>query len=217
MFSHRPGRAIKRAIKIILLIITLTGGMALKNALIPEALPAYNPHNLIRLHVIANSDTAEDQDLKREVRDVVLAEAREQLKRAQNVDEARRWLADNLATLTAVAEKRLERQGNPYPVKAQWGDFAFPTRAYGSLVLPAGQYEAVRLIIGEGKGENWWCVLFPPLCLVDVADSGAAREVMTRPGGPPQLEHQVELRFKILEVLKASSQRLASLWSGTEF
>lgn len=213
MFSYHP----RRAINILFIITILTGGMALKNALSPEALPAYNTHNLIRLHVIANSDTVEDQDLKREVRDVVLAEAREKLKRAQNVEEARRWLADNLATLTAVAEKRLEKQGNPYRVKAQWGDFAFPTRAYGSLVLPAGQYEAVRLIIGEGKGENWWCVLFPPLCLVDVADSGPAQEVMTRPGGPPQGEHQVELRFKILEVLKASSQRLASLWSGTQF
>ncbi|MGI9951134.1 stage II sporulation protein R [Moorellaceae bacterium AZ2] len=208
-----------KTVGIILLLLAL-GGLAvgLGRSLEPPAVPAYNPHNLIRLHVVAPSDTDRDQKLKGEVRDVVLAEASKQLKNARDVEEARHWLAQNLATLTRAAEEQLAREGSPYPVKAQWGDFNFPTRAYGSLVLPAGRYEAVRLIIGEGKGENWWCVLFPPLCLVDVADNGETRAVVAPlPAEPYPQERRVELRFKIIEVLQASKQRLASLWAGTPF
>lgn len=236
MFFRRPWCAAGAAI---LLAVWLTGTAFFWGKVAgPAALPAYNPHNLIRLHVIANSDTVEDQNLKREVRDVVLAEASKKLSEVRNVEEARRWLAENLASLTLAAEKSLERRGRPYPVKAQWGDFAFPTRSYGELVLPAGSYEAVRLIIGEGKGENWWCVLFPPLCLVDVTEGSAAREVMAGPREPypgqsygeagtlstdRSIEglyyegNRVELRFKLLEVLKSSGRRLASLWAHTQF
>jgi len=167
--------------------------------------------NLIRLHVIANSDTPEDQTLKLKVRDAIVEEARKELVKAKGAEEARRWLAENLQSLALAAEEQLKKEGHLYPVRVQLGDFNFPTRSYGEWVLPAGKYEALRLIIGEGKGENWWCVLFPPLCLVDVAEGGATREVVAWPQ-ENQPETSIELRFKILEVLRASTQRLASLW-----
>ncbi|HBT48121.1 MAG TPA: stage II sporulation protein R [Peptococcaceae bacterium] len=195
-------------------------GLATVRASLPvsPAVPAYNPHNLIRLHVVASSNTDRDQQLKMEVRNVILAEATRQLKGARDVEEARHWLAQNLSSLTRAAEERLSAEGSPYPVKAQWGDFDFPDRTYGSLVLPQGRYEAVRLIIGEGQGENWWCVLFPPLCLVDVADGGETWTATAPLDGLsyPQ-EHRVELRFKIIEVLQASKERLASLLSAGPF
>ncbi|MBE3581043.1 MAG: stage II sporulation protein R [Thermoanaerobacteraceae bacterium] len=216
MFSYRR-YGIAVGIGALLLVLA---GLAAGRGSLPDspAVPAYNPDNLIRLHVVAPSDTDRDQQLKMEVRNVVLAEASKQLKDARDVEEARHWLAQNLATLTRAAEEKLSAEGSPYPVKAQWGDFDFPTRTYGSLVLPQGRYEAVRLIIGEGKGENWWCVLFPPLCLVDVADGGETRAVVAPLAGEsyPQ-ERRVELRFKIIEVLQAAKERLASLLAAGPF
>ncbi|WP_231967944.1 stage II sporulation protein R [Thermanaeromonas toyohensis] len=177
----------------------------------PLSFRTTRPNTLIRLHVIANSDTLKDQELKLKVRDAIIQEARKRLVEVQEVEEARRWLAGNLASLAKVAEAQIKKEGYPYSVRVQLGDFNFPTRSYGRWVLPAGEYEALRLIIGEGKGENWWCILFPPLCLVDVAEGRLSHEVMAWPEDSLP-NTPVELRFKILEVLRASTQRLASLW-----
>jgi len=193
-------------------VLVLTGGSVWQRKR-EIAVPAYNSHNLIRLHVIANSDAASDQDLKRRVRDAVLARTGEQLAGAGNVAAARQLVSQNLQEITAVAKLEIMRQGKLYAVRTEIGDFDFPTRAYGSIVLPAGNYEAVRLVIGEGKGQNWWCVLFPPLCLVDVA--GKLNEEAID-GSYPVITHRKELqsiqvRWKIVELFRSSRRRLAGL------
>ncbi|CEP69501.1 Sporulation stage II, protein R [Moorella glycerini] len=177
------------------------------------AVPAYNSHNLIRLHVIANSDTTADQELKRHVRDAVLASIGRSLAAAGDIGAARQLVSHNLAAITAAAEAQIRREGQNYTVRTEFGDFAFPTRAYGDITLPAGNYEAVRLVIGAGKGENWWCVLFPPLCLVDAAgkaddDALTSRPVMAGEEG----QAKIRVGWKILEIFQSSRHRLAGLW-----
>lgn len=123
--------------------------------------------HLIRLHVVANSDSEEDQALKREVRDQILEYMRVQLKETTNIEESRNILIENLNTIEELAKKEITEQGKDYDVKAVMGNFSFPTKAYGDITLPAGDYQALRVVLGKGEGANWWCVLFPPLCFVD--------------------------------------------------
>lgn len=198
-------------------IVIMAGGSTWQEA---RVVPAYNSHNLIRFHVIANSDTPGDQELKRHVRDAVLASVGREVAEAGNINDARQLVSFNLGAITAAAKNQIRKEGRNYSVRTEFGDFPFPTRAYGDITLPAGNYEAVRLVIGEGRGQNWWCVLFPPLCLVDVAGrvnpgpaaadspammAGKATEAGTVPGA-------VQVRWKIIEVFKTSRQYLASLW-----
>ena len=132
-----------------------------------QAEQAYNLHNLIRLHVVANSDQPADQEVKLEVRDAILG-ASEDLFAAKVPDDAIGLVKANLSLFQRVAENVLVANGYDYAVGAEFGTFSFPERAYGPLVLPAGDYQALRIVLGEGKGANWWCILFPPLCYLDV-------------------------------------------------
>ena len=121
--------------------------------------------SVIRLHVLANSDSDYDQQLKLKVRDGILEVAAELSEQAADVDEAREILADNLDSITAAAEDVLEREGSDYTVSVTLTRENYPTREYGSLRLPAGEYTSLRVLIGSAEGHNWWCVLFPQLCL----------------------------------------------------
>ncbi|MDN5346825.1 MAG: stage sporulation protein [Clostridia bacterium] len=183
-----------------------------------RALPAYNSHNLIRLHIVANSDAPLDQQLKYEVRDALLARMGRQLVSARNLQEARAFINENLSVIEKVAQEEIEGRGKDYPVRVEFGHFKFPDRAYGQVVLPAGEYEAVKVIIGSGKGQNWWCVLFPPLCLVDIAETKAgeggndAWPVMQVPVSPKTAP--VEVRFKLLELWHTSRNRLAGIFNN---
>jgi stage II sporulation protein R len=134
--------------------------------------------DLIRLHVIANSDSPEDQALKLRVRDHLLLTFGEVFQDTSSMTQARAMINKSLSDFQQEAQGEILRQGYSYPVKVQLGIFPFPTKAYGDMVYPAGRYEALRVVIGQGSGANWWCVMFPPLCFVDVS-SGAAR----RPSG----------------------------------
>jgi stage II sporulation protein R len=136
--------------------------------------------NLIRLHVLANSDSSEDQSLKYLVRDAIVAELAPELDKSKSIDESRQIMVANLSGLEEVSRGIITDQGYAYPVSAEIGNFYFPTRSYGEFTLPAGQYEAVRVIIGNGEGANWWCVLFPPLCFINVS-TGLAANVETTP------------------------------------
>lgn len=133
----------------------------------PETKQSQFADELIRLHVIANSDSPEDQALKLKVRDQLLLNFGKDFSENQTMEQARETIEANLSELEKVALHEIKRQGYNYPVKAQLGVWPFPTRVYGDEVYPAGEYEALRLVIGEGKGANWWCVMFPPLCFVD--------------------------------------------------
>lgn len=124
--------------------------------------------SLIRLHVIANSNSPQDQDLKLLVRDEMLKEAREILKDIEDKQGAYLVLRESADRLELRAEEVVTSQGFAYPVEVKMGQFPFPYKEYGSLSLPEGLYDAVRIEIGTAQGDNWWCVLFPPLCLAEL-------------------------------------------------
>ena len=127
---------------------------------------------VLRLHVLANSDSSEDQALKLRVRDAVLAEAEGLLAGAESRAEAEDILAAHLPELAGAGAEAVGAAGYSYPVTASLEERCwFPTKAYGDFALPAGQYTALRIEIGEGAGQNWWCVVFPPLCLGSVTET----------------------------------------------
>ena len=128
--------------------------------------------SVIRFHVIANSDSEEDQALKLAVRDRVLKEAQDLYPENATLAQAQAALEGRLSLLAAAGREVVEEQGYDYPVSAALEDCCFPTKEYEGFALPAGSYTALRVTIGEGKGRNWWCVAFPPLCL------GAASETV---------------------------------------
>lgn len=162
--------------------------------------------SVIRFHVIANSDSEEDQALKLAVRDRVLARAEEIYPANATLEEAQAALEGHLNLLAAVGREVVEERGYDYPVAAALEDCWFPTKEYEGFALPAGNYTALRVTIGEGKGRNWWCVAFPPLCL------GAASETVDQaleaghftPGQGALVTGDGEgyvLKFKAMELL----------------
>jgi len=120
-------------------------------------------NTIIRLHVLANSDEYKDQELKLEIRDLILTELN-LLQKIDNIKEAKNYLEQNCKTLQVKLEKIINQKGFSYPIQLELIESDFPTRKYQEIVLPAGKYLALKVIIGEGKGANWWCVLFPPIC-----------------------------------------------------
>jgi len=119
---------------------------------------------LVRLHVVANSDSEEDQALKLKVRDAVIAEAEKALSGATSREEAIFSLASNMDSIVKAAGEVVLREGKDYTVTASIANETFPTREYDTFSLPAGDYTSLRVSIGSGEGQNWWCVAFPPLC-----------------------------------------------------
>lgn len=126
---------------------------------------------VIRLHVIANSDSPEDQALKLEVRDQVLAHAEELYPAGADRTAAAAAIQEHLPELAAAGQRVLEERGCDYAVRAELTETWFPTKEYEDFALPAGEYTALRVVIGEGAGQNWWCVAFPPLCLGAASDT----------------------------------------------
>ena len=125
---------------------------------------------VIRFHVIANSDSPEDQALKLQVRDAVLSATEEFYPQKASLEEARAALSDHLGELARTGQETVEAAGYDYPVTASLEKCWFPTKEYDGFALPAGEYLALRVIIGEGAGQNWWCVVFPPLCTAASSD-----------------------------------------------
>ncbi|HLO04966.1 MAG TPA: stage II sporulation protein R [Symbiobacteriaceae bacterium] len=156
---------------------------------------------VVRLHVLANSDSEADQALKLQVRDAVLAEMPSLFTKATTQAEALQVVKRNLPALERLAKQIVTKAGYTYPVKASVGIFDFPNRTYGDVTLPAGPYEALRLEIGEAKGANWWCVLFPPLCFNDWTH-GVVREAKPGTGGAQTVtKPRPQMRSKLMEWL----------------
>lgn len=122
---------------------------------------------LIRFHVIANSDSDKDQKLKLKVRDEVISYLQPKLENSNSIEESEKIIKNEYKTLENISKKVISKNGYNYIVKVGLEYSNFPAKQYSSVVLPAGKYKALRIIIGEGKGKNWWCVMFPPLCFVD--------------------------------------------------
>lgn len=125
-------------------------------------------NSVFRLHVIANSDTEEDQNLKYKVRDAVLEYMNSISKECTSKEEVISLAYKYQNEFKSIAENVIKENGYDYSVEIKIGNFEFPTKYYGDISLPAGYYDALRIEIGEAKGQNWWCVMFPPLCFVDV-------------------------------------------------
>jgi len=146
-----------RVLFIVLVLCIAYGGLAQKKI----------ADNIVRLHIIANSDQTSDQELKLKVRDAVLDHMRNELPKGASREEAVAYIQKNLPVIRQVAECVLRDNGSDAKVVARYGAFPFPTRSYGNITLPAGVYDSVRIELGEARGQNWWCVMFPPLCVAD--------------------------------------------------
>lgn len=122
---------------------------------------------VFRFHVLANSDSKEDQVLKMQVKEAVLAYMRRELPESDNVETTKKWARANTGEIVQLAEQVIQEEGYSYSVMAEVTTCEFPEKTYGDITFPPGEYEALRIEIGEAKGQNWWCVLYPNLCFMD--------------------------------------------------
>lgn len=158
------------------------------------------PRDVVRLHVVANSNGAEDQAVKLLVRDAVLEEAARWYQGAGSMEEASSQLCTHLQSIAGAARQVLGEQGVGYSATAQMTEMYFPTRDYGDFRLPAGRYRTLRVTLGEGAGKNWWCVVFPSLCLPAATQEEA---LLTLPEGERQVVEggrDVQVKLKAVEL-----------------
>lgn len=159
-------------------------------------------NKILRMHVIANSDSIEDQNLKLKVRDAVLSKGKELFDGSITADEAEEKIKPHINELRDVALTVVRNEGYDYDIEIRVQEDFFKTRVYdNSVTLPAGYYTAVKVIIGEGKGENWWCVMFPPMCLpasnsdinIDTVLNSTEKDIVNN-------GKKYEFKFKIIEI-----------------
>lgn len=158
---------------------------------------------IVRLHVVANSDSPFDQQLKRKVRDEILKSLAGELQHSAGPKETMSILSRNQLQIEQAADRVLAAAGVDYRAQALIGTFEFPTKYYGDFVLPAGSYQSLRLVLGSGGGANWWCILFPTLCFVDATGTftaAPARTVVTDEHWNEKVETPVKIRFKVIEL-----------------
>ncbi|WJQ00281.1 stage II sporulation protein R [Geobacillus stearothermophilus] len=138
------------------------------------------PDEAIRLRILANSDADKDQQLKRKVRDAVNAQINGWVAELTSVDEAKRVIRSHLPEIEQTVARVLREEQSSQSYHVQFGSVQFPTKVYGNYVYPAGTYDALLITLGEGKGANWWCVLFPPLCFLDFSNGDAVMMAANR-------------------------------------
>lgn len=158
--------------------------------------------SFFRFHVLANSDSPEDQALKLQVRDAVIDYLEPQLRQFTSKEEAKAYITEHLPQITDVAGRTLRAAGSSQSVKAVVGVSDFPTKSYGSVTLPAGRYDSLRIEIGAAQGHNWWCVMFPTLCFVEETNPDEMEEELALylPQEQNELIHQPkQFRFKLVE------------------
>lgn len=160
-------------------------------------------NEFIRFHVIANSDSPFDQAVKLKVRDKVLDYLSPKLQQISSPSEAREVIAKNRQTVIGIADQILAENGAGYRADLEIGVYDFPVKVYGSLIVPAGKYEAVRITLGQAQGKNWWCVLFPPLCFIDINSTIAAQPVTasSQLTEGEQRQPKIEFKWKLAELL----------------
>lgn len=170
--------------------------------------------SMFRLHVLANSDSKEDQALKYKVRDSLLSYMNSICGNCKTKQEAISLVEKNKYTFEQIAKNTIEEEGYSYDVTINIGNFEFPTKTYGDISLPAGHYDALRVEIGEAKGKNWWCVMFPPLCFVDISSGVVPDESKKWMENnlseeefaliSDQSDNQIHFKFKLLEFFNKS-------------
>lgn len=192
------------------IIIVLIGELGVSNM---KAQAAENDisNKIIRFHVIANSDSLNDQAVKLRVRDDVLSYLSPKLEKSNSLEESKKILTKNSIQVKKIAIAQLRKSGYDYNVKIELSNENFPIKTYGNITLPQGKYQAYRIIIGSGKGQNWWCVMFPPLCFVDITKGSVSykqtqKEMMKvlTPEEYSLVDNQnvgdIKIKFKFLEI-----------------
>ncbi len=206
-----------------LVLAAFGAGLVVASAGPLDALEAYNPRNLIRLQVVAASDDPEDKRLKLEVRDAVLSVLRPALTGAEGADEAGRRIVASLPEVEAAAQAVLDRAGRPAPVSASLEERWFSARQWGGVVFPAGNYRVLRVAIGAGSGQNWWCVVYPGLCYtpwtaglddgtrIPLAIEAEGDRILLR--GDGELEAlPAEVRFWVVEWVRRFGGAIQARW-----
>ncbi len=165
--------------------------------------------NVVRLHVLANSDSEEDQTLKLEVRDAILEKTQLMLRGCTSKSQAQQIIEYNLPKIEATAKNAVTRAGYDYSVSVQLGNEEYPTKNYEGCCFPAGEYLSLRVLIGSAEGQNWWCVLFPPMCLSAASDSSEAFAQVGLTGDQYNVITQTQnpkykVRFKLLEAFETA-------------
>ncbi|MGL4914600.1 MAG: stage II sporulation protein R [Romboutsia sp.] len=171
---------------------------------------------LIRFHVIANSDSDEDQELKLKVRDEIIKYLQPKLAKSNSIEESEEIIKREYDELEEISKNIIAENGYNYDVKVGIELSNFPTKQYSSVILPAGEYKALKIVIGEGKGKNWWCVMFPPLCFVDEENGVIDKETDEKLKSVLTDEEyelitqktdkemsRVQVKFKIVEILES--------------
>ena len=167
--------------------------------------------DVLRLHIIANSNSTFDQRLKIKVRDEILKSGYDVFCGNETLEQAKAKIASNLDNIRKIAKNTLAENGCDYQVKVEFEKTFFETRCYKNFTMPAGVYEAVRVVIGSGEGHNWWCVMFPPMCLSasdDIEDIKSLSEeekqlILSNP--------EYEVRFKFIEIYEKAKKYLKNL------
>jgi stage II sporulation protein R len=203
-----------RFLLVILIICIIYGGATQKQI----------SDNIVRLHIVANSDSAMDQELKLKVRDAILKHMQEKYPDGATRDEAAGYLKGSLPLIKKIASDVVKENGSDVAVNARYGVYPFPTKEYDGLALPAGMYEAVRVELGSARGQNWWCIMFPPLCVADANSLKMDEEAMnqlkeglgdnnyrlitdiTEANNTP-----VKIKFRIVEIVEDSKIRIAEI------
>ncbi len=164
---------------------------------------------VLRLHVVANSNSEDDQKLKIAVRDRVLKEAGSLFEDISSAENAELTARENIAFLEAAARDEIRKRGYDYQVKVEIGEFAFPVKFYDDIMLPSGKYRAIRITIGKGEGRNWWCVMYPPMCSIDgiTMDKGRKKLEENLSGNAYEMvaskNKKAEIRFKLVDIINS--------------
>ena len=160
-------------------------------------------NEVFRLHILANSDSEEDQSLKLRVRDSLLKYTDRLFSEAENSDEAERIARDNLESLRAVAQREVYANGYDYKVKAEVVNMYFNTRYYERYTMPAGMYDALRITIGSGEGHNWWCVMYPSICISSAVETDKRVEDTFSQNQQEIVKgNEYQYKFKVVEIFE---------------
>ncbi|WP_294785095.1 stage II sporulation protein R [uncultured Eubacterium sp.] len=194
--------------RILAVCLAATACILLSTTIQTRCLQQSMAQKVLRFHVLANSDSTEDQELKRKVRDRVGSVMADKLKDAKTLDDSTQVVEQNLCVIEDCAAAVIEEEGYCYPVRATLENCMFPEKTYGAYTFPGGEYEALRVVIGSGEGHNWWCVMYPNLCFansmyeVDEDSGEKLREVLEPTEYAAVLENgNFKVRFKMLGFL----------------
>ena len=170
--------------------------------------------NVLRLHVIAASDSSYDQQIKLELRDCLLKKGREIFAISKTKKAAEAKISNGLSLIQREADRFLESKSYPYKATVSLGKSFFPTRAYDSFTLPAGTYDALKVTIGNGEGKNWWCVMFPSMCIPAAEKEHKLTEAVNKNSAEiAENAPRYEMRFKIIEWYEAVKNNLKILFN----